>query len=192
MDFNKLIKGIVERCKELIINPNSEWGKINDENIPMNQLFRDFLVPILVISSLAAVIGEILEKFSVGLDSGALLAEGLREFFGFLISAYVCIYVVEELVKIFGGEKNIAKTSSLIIYSLVPSVMVSIIVGLVPSLYALAVFGFYSFYLFYLGVPVLFKIPEHRMSGFIVSSILVIIVIFFIINYLLFEILKIL
>jgi hypothetical protein len=192
MVFNRLLKGIFERCKELIIHPADEWGKIDEENSSMNQLFRDFLIPILLISALASVVGEMLDRFSVGLDGGELLAEGLREFFGFLISVYISIYLVDELIKIFGGGKNITKTSALIVYSSVPSVAVSFVIGLFPSLYAIGVFGLYSFYLFYLGAPVLYKIPEHRLTGFIVSAILLVSLVFTIINYLLFKVLFIL
>jgi hypothetical protein len=189
MDFNKLLTGIVERCKELIINPKDEWKRIVEENNSMNLLFRDFLVPILIVSAMASVLGEILEKFSVGLDSGMIIIVGVREFFGFLISAYICIYVVDELVKLFGGEKNITKASGLVVYSLVPIIIVSIVIGLIPSLYAIGVFGLYSFYLFYLGVPVFYQIPENRFIGFIASSVLAMFAIFLAINYFLFNML---
>jgi len=189
MELSKFLKAIFNRCRDLIIHPKDEWNKISEENVPMNQLFRDFLIPLIVIATLASILGQILGKFSVGFDSSLLLAVGLRVFFGFLIATYLSTFIVDELVRIFGGNKNMIKSSNLVVYSLVPTIVASAIIGLIPSLYALGAFVLYSFYLFYIGVPILFKMPEHRVAGFFVTAIVVLFLVFLLINLLLYKLL---
>jgi hypothetical protein len=183
MDFKKLASGIYERSKALILQPKEEWKTIVEENIHMNLVVRDFLLPLLLISTLASLLGRIIQKVNIGLDWNLLMADGLREFFGFLLSVYASTYLINELIKSFGGEKNLRRSANLVIYSTVPSLVVSMITGLVPALYPLGVLGLYSFYLFYVGIPVVLDIPEQKHIGFFLTSALLMILVFAFIRY---------
>ncbi|GET33566.1 hypothetical protein PbJCM13498_24290 [Prolixibacter bellariivorans] len=183
MDFKKLASGIYERSKALILQPKEEWKVIEEENVTMNLVVRNFLLPLLLVATLASLLGRIIQKVNIGLDGNLLMADGLREFFGFLLSVYASTYLVNELVKSFGGEKNLRRSANLVIYSTVPSLVVSMVTGLIPALYPLGVLGLYSFYLFYVGIPVLFDVPEQKHVGFFLTSALLMIIVFAFIRY---------
>lgn len=183
MDFKKLASGIYERSKALILQPKEEWKTILDENVTMNLVVQNFLLPLLILSTVASLLGRIIQKVNIGLDGSLLLADGLRDFFGFLLSVYASTYLVNELVKSFGGEKNLRRTANLVIYSTAPSLIVSMVTGLIPALYPLGILGLYSFYLFYVGIPVLFDIPEQKHIGFFLTSVLLMIIVFAFIRY---------
>jgi len=184
MDFKKLASGIYERSKALILQPKDEWKNILEENVTMNLVVRNFLLPLLLLSTVASLLGRIIQKVNIGLDGNLLMADGLREFFGFLLSVYASTYLVNELVKSFGGAKNLRRSANLVIYSSAPSLIISMVTGLIPALYPLGVLGLYSFYLFYVGIPVLFEdIPEQKHVGFFITSVLLIILVFAFIRY---------
>lgn len=184
MDFKKLASGIYERSRALILQPREEWTSILEENVTMTLVVRNFLLPLLLMSTLASLLGRMIQKVNIGLDGSLLLADGLREFFGFLLSVYACTYLVNELIKSFGGTKNLRRSANLVIYSSVPSLVISMVTGLIPALYPLGVLGLYSFYLFYVGIPVLFEdIPEQKHIGFFITSVLLMILVFAFIRY---------
>lgn len=184
MDFKKLTSGIFERSKALILQPKDEWRNILEENVTMNLVVRNFLLPLLLLSTIASLLGRIIQKVNIGLDGSLLLADGLREFFGFLLSVYASTYLVNELVKSFGGVKNLRRSANLVIYSSAPSLIISMVTGLIPALYPLGVLGLYSFYLFYVGIPVLFEdMPEQKHIGFFITSVLLMILVFAFIRY---------
>ncbi|GET23914.1 Yip1 family protein [Prolixibacter sp. NT017] len=184
MDFKKLVSGIYERSKALILQPKDEWKNILEENVTMNLVVRNFLLPLLLLSTVASLLGRIIQKVNIGLDGNLLMADGLREFFGFLLSVYASTYLVNELVKSFGGAKNLRRSANLIIYSSAPTLIISMVTGLIPALYPLGVLGLYSFYIFYVGIPVLFEdIPEQKHIGFFITSVLLMILVFAFIRY---------
>ncbi|GET21375.1 Yip1 family protein [Prolixibacter denitrificans] len=184
MDFKKLASGIYERSKALILQPKDEWKNILEENVTMNLVVRNFLLPLLLLSTVASLLGRIIQKVNIGLDGNLLMADGLREFFGFLLSVYASTYLVNELVKSFGGTKNLRRSANLVIYSSAPSLIISMVTGLIPALYPLGVLGLYSFYIFYVGIPVLFEdIPEQKHIGFFITSVLLMILVFAFIRY---------
>lgn len=184
MDFKKLASGIYERSKALILQPKDEWKNILEENVTMNLVVRNFLLPLLLLSTVASLLGRIIQKVNIGLDGNLLMADGLREFFGFLLSVYASTYLVNELVKSFGGAKNLRRSANLVIYSSAPTLIISMVTGLIPALYPLGVLGLYSFYIFYVGIPVLFEdIPEQKHIGFFITSVLLMILVFAFIRY---------
>ena len=184
MDLKKLASVIFERSKALILQPKEEWKTILDENVTMNLVVRNYLLPLLLMSTLASLVGRIIQKVNIGLDGSLLLADGLREFFGFLLAVYASTYLVNELIKSFGGEKNLRRSANLVIYSTTPSLIVSMVTGLIPALYPLGVLGLYSFYLFFVGIPILFDdIPEQKHIGFFLTSVLLMIIVFVFIRY---------
>lgn len=185
MDFKKLLSGIYYRCRNLILQPKVEWECIKTEQTPMRQLVRSFLFPLLIAVALASVLGKIFSTLNIGYAAELLLSEGLHEFFGIFIATYASVFMINELVKSFGGTRDLHKTASLVIYSMVPYLLVSIVVGLIPSLYALSVLGLYSFFLFYEGVQLLFDIPAQRMFGFFITAVMLLFVLFALVNYLL-------
>lgn len=183
MDLKKLAIAVFERSRALILHPKEEWGRILEENLSMNLGVRNFLLPLLLIATLASLLGHIIQKASIGVDGTLLLADGLRQFFGFLLSVYASIYLVNELLKSFGGEKNLRRSANLVVYSTAPSLIISVVTGLIPALYPLGVLGLYSFYLVYVGIPVLLDIPEQKHIGFFLTSVLLMILIFAFIRY---------
>jgi hypothetical protein len=74
-------------------------------------------------------------------------------------------------MKTFGAEKNAEAARRLVVYSMTPLLLVSIITGLFPFLYVLDILGVYSFYLFWLGAKELLSFPENKEHSYILITI---------------------
>jgi hypothetical protein len=182
MNFN-FIKEIFNRCIEIIAHPKEEWKRIKDEDLSLFQLFRDFLFPLITVSIITSMIGGMLRMSGVGFNSQVLLIEGLQEFLSLTISVSISILIVNEMMKTYGGVKNINIAANLVIYSSVPIFLVSILLGLSTWLYIIGLFSLFVFYIFYQGTPVMLDLPEERQSNFSILSAMSILIIYLLVSF---------
>ncbi len=189
MNFS-FIKNIFNRCVDLIVRPKEEWKRIKEENLTTFQLFRDFLIPLIGVSVVASMIGGSIRMTEVGVDSQVLIIEGLREFLSLMTSIILSIFIVNELMKTYGGEKNIDVAANLVIYSYVPVLLVSIILGLSAWLYILGLFSLYLFYIFFQGVPIMLQLPPERQSNFSALSAMTILMIYLMVSFVISSVFK--
>ena len=165
------VKKISGRIRVLLIQPKELW-KAQKES-PENQadVLLTFYFPLLLTVAFAQFLGEIFNNnhfyfsYAVG--------EALRKILLFTIQYFVSVFFTVELMKPFGGKRNLAAAQKLVIYSLTPFLLVSVVSGLFPFLYALDVLGFYGFYIFWIGVQEMLDFPERKQSSYILVAILV-------------------
>src|SRR5690606_11437209 len=79
-------------------------------------------------------------------------------------------FLTNELIKAFGGKKNIFIARKLVVYSLTPFLMVSIITGMFPFLYVMDVLGLYGIYIFWMGARTLLEFPERKQTSYILVT----------------------
>lgn len=109
---------------------------------------------------------------------------GLTSFITSIIMYFICTYVVDALAPTFGSEKNAGRSAQLVAYSYTAA-WVAGIFYIIPSLSNLAILlGLYSLYAFYLGFPQLKKTPEDKRIGYLIASVLVVIVVVYLANLL--------
>ena len=187
MNFNLLIKNLFSRCIGIIRSPKEEWIIIKDEESSFFQVVTNFLLPLLLLTAASAVIGSYFQMRGKEFDIGILVVSGLRPFLSILLSVLLSIMAVNAMISTFGGTADLNVASKLVIYSFIPGILVAIIFGMAPWLYILGLFFLYSFYIFFLGTPVLLNIPEERQSNFSTLSSTTILVIYLIISFILFS-----
>lgn len=165
------IKKISGRIRELIINPREFWKdqKLAGDN--HRELLTGFYFPLLLLVAAAVFIGEYFSSshFYVGFAA----AKFVREIVLYTLQYFVSLFFTLELIKTFGGKKNLAVVQKLVVYSLTPFLLVSFISGLFPFLYVIDVLGLYGFYIFWIGVQENLEFPERKESSYILVTILV-------------------
>jgi hypothetical protein len=159
---------IIADTKELILNPKGFWEERKENNNRQN-LFVGYLLPILLILALAVFIGEFFKRSDFFFEYPILKA--IREILLFVLQYVVGVFLTAELMKTFGGEKNAELARELVVFSMIPLMLVSIITGLFPFLYVLDIAGMYSFYLFWVGAKQLLKFPENKEHSYILITI---------------------
>jgi len=172
---------LVERAKNIITSPKTEWDVVANEEPNTQQIIVGYVFPLALVPTIAIIIGWGLIGVlgSTSFDFG--IAMGLVILLNALISVFVAAFVIDALAPSFGSQKNLGKAVQLIAYSLTP-VWVGGIFNILPSLSWLGtLFGLYGLYLLFIGVVPLMKTPEEKKIGYIIVSIVVLIVVYFVI-----------
>lgn len=185
MNFNLFIKNLFSRCIGIIVSPKLEWIKIKEEEGSFYQLIANFLFPLLILTSIASMIGSYFQMIGNGFAWDIIIVSGLRSVLSILISILMSILAINAMIKTFGGTPNIAHASKLVVYSFVPGILVAIIFGMIPWFYILGLFFLYSFYIFFHGTPLMLDIPQERQSNFSTLSSTTILVIYLMISFIL-------
>ena len=178
MDF----KRIWERVKAIIAKPGEEWDKIIDEPEDTNEIFIHYAVPLIALGAITTFIGKAAMSSITGYE-GFMLA--ISYFISTVVGLYVSAIVLSELAPSFDTIRDFKKSVKLIIYSSTPALAAAVIASLHPGLSFIGLFGFYSLYLFWLGLPKLLDTSEDKKVGFVLVASLIIIAIIFIINFIL-------
>jgi len=185
MNLNQFVKNIYSRCIGIIASPKEEWIKIKSEDASFFQLITNFLLPLLILTAGASVIGSYFQMVGSGFAFDILVIAGLLSFFSILISVLLSILAVNSMIRTFGGTPNLMQASKLVVYSFVPGILVVIIFVLIPWLYILGLFFLYSFVIFFQGTPVLLNISRQRQSNFSILSSAMILIIYLVIRFIL-------
>jgi hypothetical protein len=179
---------IIERVKNIIITPKTEWLKIDTEEATIASLLTGYVLPLTIIGAVASFVGYGI----IGIDTGVFgikmkgmdwgLYYALSRLITGILSFVVAAYVVDMLAPSFASEKNLNKSAQLVAYGTTPA-MVGAFLSILPMLSIIGgLFGLYGIYLWYLGLNPLKKTPEDKKVVYIVVTILVYIVAFFIIG----------
>ena len=177
MDF----KQIWERVKQIITSPNTEWDKIALEANDQNQIIINYAVPLAALGAITAFIGKAAGDLSV--YQGFMVA--IVYLLSMIAGLYVSAVVISELAPAFEINKDFGVTLKLIVYSSTAALASAVIAHLHPGLSFIGLFGLYSVYLFWVGLPKLLTVPEDKRIGFVMVAALVILSITFVLNFIL-------
>jgi len=176
---------IVERAKNIIMTPKKEWLVIAAEEPNTAQIFKGYVLPLALIQAIACTIGlgvigrGMMSSFSRG------IAMGLIQFIVAFVGVYISAYVIAYLAPRFGSQQDMGRAVQLVAYSFTPA-WVAGILSIVPALGVLVlVGGIYGLYLMYLGLPHTMRTPQNKVIGYLVVSIIALIVTYWIISLLL-------
>jgi hypothetical protein len=179
---------LIERVKNILMTPKTEWEIIKGESATPMSLLTSYVVPLALIGAVASFIGYGLIGINVfGIKIGGIswgIAQAIVSFVGAIVTYFVSTYVIDALAPSFSSEKDINKSAQLVAYASTAAWVVAI-VHVLPALGLLAILGLYSVYLFYVGLPVLKKTPEDKRIVYMIVSALIIIVCAGIIGYIL-------
>jgi len=187
MNFNPFIKNLFTKCIGIVRSPREEWIIIKTEEDSSFRLFAGFLLPLLLLTFVSSMIGSYSSMNDTTFDMAQVVVSGLKPFLSILSSVVISILAVNAMIRTFGGTPDLNRAAKLVIYSFVPGIIVAIIFGVAPSLYILGLFLLYSYYIFFLGTPVLLDIPTERQSKFSTLSSTTMFITYLIISFILYS-----
>lgn len=181
---------IIERVKNLIISPKSEWEKISQESLETARLIQ-FLIMLALIPTVATFIGYALFGYRVpfvGYVGGSVawaLRYALVSFVSNVAGAFLAAFVINMLAPSFGSRQDWNKAFALVVYSYVPFYVAGVLY-IIPSLGILAsLAGLYGLYLLYLGLPLMMETTEDKHTTYFVVSLVVMIAAGFVLSLIL-------
>ena len=106
------------------------------------------------------------------------LYELVEKFLVFTLTILIVIFVLDLLAPFFKSQRNINKSAELVSYSCTPG-LVGALLAIIPSIGFIGyLFGVYGFYLWWLGLEPMKQTPEDKQIPYLITSILLIIVVF--------------
>ncbi|MEM8694626.1 MAG: Yip1 family protein [Pseudomonadota bacterium] len=175
---------LIDRAKNILLNPKDEWKKIDGETTTIGSLFTGYAV----ILALLPAVGTLL---------AVLLSLGPYRYFGFnyfLISAvagyviglgilYLMGIIANALAPSFDGTKSDISAMKLVVYSATATWVAGFFsfIPILGGLIGLVGFG-YAAYLLYLGSQTVMKVPENKAIGYTAVTIIIWIVLAIVIS----------
>ena len=180
--------GLVDRARNIITTPKTEWPVIEAEDTPIGKIITGYVLPLAAIAALAtlvslAVIGTnipMVGTFRVGI--GWALGQAVYSLVMAVVFVFVLGFIIDALAPTFSGQKNLLNAQKLAAYSYTPA-WIATVFTLIPWIGGLlALLGaLYGLYLLYVGLPRLMKNPPEKSAGYtalvVVSAIVVAVII---------------
>lgn len=163
---------LVDRVKNILLTPKTEWPKIAEEAATPQSIYVGYVMILAAIGPIAMLIRGSLFGAAVAILSYAI-ALGIT---------FLLALIVDALAPTFGAEKNFNQSLKLVAYSST-AVWVAGIFHLIPFLGGIIglLAAIYTFYTFYLGLPVMKKCPADKavaytivivICGFVLGAVL--------------------
>ena len=178
---------IVERVKNILVTPKTEWDVIAAESTPPKQIVVSYVIPLAAVAAIAYFISVSLVGFSgFGVNMRMPIVWGLvmlvYQFIMAIISVFVLGFIIDALAPSFGGTKNMDQAVKLAAYSYTP-VWLGQVLGIIPWLGWLLGFlaALYALYLLFVGLPKLMRNPAEKTIVYEIVIVVVAIIVGFII-----------
>jgi hypothetical protein len=178
---------LVERAKNIILTPKTEWPVVAGESTAPAQLIAGYVLPLAAIAAIAGFIGMSLLGAGLGMLGVRIpLAWGLVSAIYHLVMAVVMVYVmafiIDALAPTFGGQKSFPQALKVAAYTYTP-VWVMSIVTIIPFLGILVLLAaIYAIYLLYLGLQLVTQAPKEKAAGYTAVVVIVGIVVAVVVN----------
>jgi hypothetical protein len=172
---------LVERVKNVLMQPKVEWPVIEREPGDAGTLFPNYVMILAAIPPVCSFIGGSLigyGPFRIGIFSGlihAIVVYGLT-----LAGVFVTAYIIDYLAGTFGGQKNPDNAMRVSAYAPTAAWLAGVF-HIIPLLGILGLLGLYSFYLLHTGLAALMRPAPDKALVYTISVIVCIIVIWIVI-----------
>ncbi len=184
---------IVERAKNILLNPKTEWDNINNETPNTQNIITNYVIPLVAIGAIASFIGWGLIGRSYNYGFGSYKVSGISLGIRYAVIALIggiggsllLAAVIDALAPTFKSEKNFGRSFQVAAYSSTAG-WVGALFNILPAIALLgSLIGLYGLYLLYLGLPKLKKTPQEQTTGYFIASLVAMIVASFVIGLIL-------
>lgn len=180
---------MVDRIKNILITPKTEWPVIAGETTSNGDILKSYVLPLAAIPAVAGFVGGSLIGHSMPFIGGTYrmpIVAGIGlAIFGFvmaIVGVYILSFIVNVLAPTFAAEKSDTQAFKLVVYSSTAGWLGGIF-HMIPGLGLLGVLAsLYGVFLLYLGLPRLMKCPEDKAIGYTAVIVVVAIVVFVIVG----------
>lgn len=190
-------KGLVERAKDIVVTPKTEWGVIDAEPATIGGIYTSYVMILAAIPVVCLALGMIFfmprpaaeiagmaQSFGIPVVTTASIIVGaVVQYILGLVGVYVMSMIIDALAPSFGGTKDQLKAFKVAAYYPTAAWLAGILY-IIPILGLLAIIAaIYSLYVLYLGLPRLMRVPQDKQVGYFVVTLVVAIVVFMVIGF---------
>ncbi|MGB7053889.1 MAG: Yip1 family protein [bacterium] len=180
---------MIQRIKDILFKPKETWPQIKAEATGIGQVFTGYAMILAAFPAVFGLLGFTLVGQSFGPITGFFripftyaLVWAIVWYVLILVALYVEGLVINALAPSFGSKQNPVNAYKLAVYSSTP-MFVAGILNIVPALGILVfLISLYSFFLLYIGMPVMMETPKEKHVGYYVVTLIVMLIIYFIVG----------
>ena len=118
---------LVERVKNILLQPKTEWKAISAESTPAGDMYKSYIAPLAAIGPAASIIGmsvigislPFMGTFRVPISSS--VAHAVTSYVLTLVGVFIVALIIDALAPSFGGEKNQEQALKVAAYASTPS-----------------------------------------------------------------------
>ncbi len=170
----------VERAKNILMSPQTEWEQIKNEEMTVGDIITKYALILAAIPAICGFLSYFL--FSRWISFGGALGSGILTYVLSLIGVYVLALVIDALAPSFGSKKDMVASIKVVAFSYTASWVAGILL-LIPGVRWLSgLAGLYSLYLLWIGLKSVKEVPQEKMAGYFVVTIIVAIVVYAVIG----------
>ncbi|MDB5671316.1 MAG: hypothetical protein JWO25_2275 [Alphaproteobacteria bacterium] len=174
---------LVDRVKNILMQPKTEWPLIAAEPATIAGIYRNYVVILAAIGPICMMIGLMLMGGGfIHFATSFLIGQAILSYILALVGVYVIALIIDALAPTFGGVKSQVGAFKVAAYSMTAS-WVAGVLFIIPLLGILAlVAAIYGFYLLYLGLPAVMKAPADKVVGYTIAVVIASIIVLFLIS----------
>jgi hypothetical protein len=176
----------ISNAKEIILHENAEWTRIMSEENDKQSLLRYGMVLILIAYALMLVFSLLFTMnvaFIGAFSTTYIITSVVIQFALGIASLYFIPAILAALAPSFGGKNDSMSALKLFVFAATPS-WIGTALSRIPVLgWLVALAGaIYAIYLFWQHVAEAMSIPAEKKVGYVIVSVVVLAVIFFVIG----------
>ena len=169
--------GMVGRIQRLLMSPKTEWAAIDAEPMTVQGIMTGWVLPLAAIGPIAHLIQSLvfpLTVFGVSWRPSpvAAVVTAVVSLVLTMVVVWLWSLLIDMLAPNFGGTRNSISALKVAAFSATAAWICGIF-QILPLLGLLGILGLYSAYLFWVGLPMLMKVPEDKAVGYVVVTVLV-------------------
>lgn len=171
---------LVDRVRNMLLQPKTEWAAIEPEQTDPKTLYTSYIAILAIIPAAAGLIAMVLfaGPFGVRVGLGSALGSAIVQYVLSLVMVFIVAFIADILAPGFDGHKNLNQALKLTAYAMTAAWVAGVFVILPGVGWLLSLLGsLYSLYLFFLGAPLLMKVPDQKATGYTVVVIVAAIIV---------------
>ncbi len=173
MDYKFFFSGI----KNMLLHTTKACEIIVTENKPVKTVRTSFLIPLLIVVSLAQIAGSLLFANTAFTPAYSVLT-GLKSFVTLYVTVYAAALLFGEITFPLDLGKDFSISFRIIVYSLLPFFLCQILSNLFESLLFVNALGLFGFYILWIGIEKLLAPPQYKKMPLVIAATVVIILIY--------------
>jgi len=173
---------LISRIKGILLQPKTEWLRIDGEFATTSSLFTKYAMILAAIGPICSLLGgQLMPVMGMKVPIVGALVVAVVSYALSLLGVFLLGLIINALAPSFGGTSNKIQALKVAVYSWTASWLAGVF-GIIPMLGILAIVGLYSFYLLFVGLPILMRVPEDKKIAYFAVTVLIGIVMYFIIS----------
>ncbi len=171
---------LVDRVKNIIVSPKTEWEVIAEETPDAGGIFMGYVLPLAAVAAIATFIGTGFIGI-MGFASTTLgIVQGIVSLISTTVAVFATAFIVDALAGSFGSEKNFGRALQLVAYGYTPAWLGGILAIFPPIAMIGSLFGLYGIYLMYLGFPHMMKTPKDKVVVYMIVTFVILMIVYFV------------